>query len=74
LRDIKFLLHNEGLAKFLPVWDDIELDVIELQKYLNINEFKNGDIIINYLITVFNDPSIEQKFYDFALKKIEENT
>jgi hypothetical protein len=73
LRDIKFLFDSVELAKPLQVWYDIELDVLELQKYLIINDFKDSDIIINYLIAVFNDSSIEQKFYDFALKKIEEN-
>jgi hypothetical protein len=72
LRDIKLLFDSAELAKPLQIWDDIELDVIELQKYLIIKDFKDSDILINYLIAAFNDSSIEQKFYKFALKKIEE--
>ncbi len=30
----------------------MELDVMELQKYLNINAFKDINTIINYLIAV----------------------
>jgi hypothetical protein len=72
LRDIKLLFDSAELAKPLQIWDNIELDVIELQKYLIIKDFKDSDILINYLIAAFNDSSIEQKFYKFALKKIEE--